>query len=243
MNWLIPLNQKSTSGAFNVNFLVEENGIYISDNHRTALWCWMQHLKPNQDIALFHIDRHYDTFPLHGPYAAQFPGVFNLNSLKDYLGLTVKSNNQNSPLIRWDNYLSYFISDSALQNHIAAIYFATHKDGTYPNNPFQHCFENVEPYELLEDLESAINNHEKIIINIDLDYFFTDKDEKYFRFIDTKFIQNLFKILNEGMKTKKITCMTICLSPECCGDQNGNWSNSESVLQIAKTELGLNFIL
>ncbi|MEP8763463.1 hypothetical protein ABKV64_23195, partial (plasmid) [Enterobacter roggenkampii] len=114
---------------------------------------------------------------------------------------------------------------------------------TFPNNPFQHCFENVEPYELLEDLESAINNHEKIIINIDLDYFFTDNDEKYFRFIDTKFIQNLFKILNEGMKTKKITCMTICLSPECCGDQNGNWSNSESVLQIAKTELGLNFIL
>ncbi|HBV8720883.1 MULTISPECIES: UPF0489 family protein [Citrobacter freundii complex] len=243
MNWLIHLKQKGTSGAFNVNFVVEDNGIYISDNHRIALWCWMQHLKPNQNIALFHIDRHYDTGTLNAPYSGMFPGVFNLKTLEEYLALEVQVNKQKTPLIRWDNYLSFFISDSALQNHIECIYLATHKDGSYPNNPFDHCFSDVEPYELLDDLEGAINNHQKIIVNIDLDYFFTGEHGDYFKFIDDKFITKLFKIVKAGLDSRKISCLTVCLSPECCGDLNGSWSNSESVLEIAKTELGINFTL
>lgn len=31
------------------------------DNHLAALWCWGQHLEPNQHFGLFHIDAHYDT--------------------------------------------------------------------------------------------------------------------------------------------------------------------------------------
>lgn len=243
MNWLIPLTKRAPSWAFNVNFLLEDNNIYISDNHRTALWCWMQHLKPNQNIALFHIDRHYDTGPLNAPYTGIFPGVFNLKSLRDYLDLETLVNRQKTPLIRWDNYLSFFICDSSLQNHVDCIYLATHKDGKYPSNPFQHCFSDVEPYGLLENLESAIDNHEKIIINIDLDYFFTGDYEHYLKFIDDAFIKKLFSVVKAGIDKEKVTCLTICLSPECCGDLNGSWINSEYVLDIAKKELGLSFIL
>ncbi|MDM6719585.1 UPF0489 family protein [Escherichia coli] len=239
MNWLIPLTQKGSSGAYKLNFLVQDNNVYISDNHRIALWCWMQHLKLNSNIALFHIDRHYDTFPLRTSYISAFPGVFNLKSHQHYLDLEATVGKNNTPLIRWDNYLSFFISDAALQNHIECIYLATHKDGTYPENPFKHCFSDIEPYKLLESLDSAIDNHERIIINIDLDYFFTDKSDLYFQFIDNEFATQLFKLVKSGIDSNKIACLTICLSPECCG----GWSNSEHILDIAKKELKINFTL
>ncbi|MCW9608829.1 peptide arginase family protein [Klebsiella oxytoca] len=240
MNWLIPLTKKGSSGAYNLNFLIQDKDIYISDNHRIALWCWMQKLKPGNDIALFHIDRHYDTLPLHTPYKNAFPGVFNLKSHQEYLELKTLVYREETPLIRWDNYLSFFISDDTIKNNIESIYFATHKDGAYPDNPFEHCFTEVEPYELLEDLDSAIDNHKKIIINIDLDYFFTNKSEKaYFQFLDDEYITELFKIVKTGINKNKITCLTICLSPECCG----GWSNSEHILDIAKKELGIDFTL
>ncbi|EEQ1710390.1 hypothetical protein AB2X58_004280 [Escherichia coli] len=241
MKLLIPLTQKGPSLAYNLNFLAQDGNIYISDNHRIALWCWMQHLQPDKNIALFHIDRHYDALNLYEPYISKFPGVFNLKSYLDYLSLEVTVGGNKTPLIRWDNYLSFFISDDALQNHIECIYLATHNDGTYPQNPFNHCFRDIEPYELLENLDSAIDNHEKIIINIDLDYFFTG--EHYLKFIDDAFIKELFKTVRAGIDKNKIACLTICLSPECCGDTNGSWSNSEYVLDIAKKELGINLTL
>ncbi|MBJ8732403.1 hypothetical protein I5372_14180 [Citrobacter freundii] len=243
MKWLIPLVQKKSSWAFNLNFLAQDGNVYISDNHRIALWCWMQHLQPDSDIALFHIDRHYDTLTLHDPYRSTFPGVFNLKSYRDYLDLEVTVGGKKTPLIQWDNYLSFFISDDALQNHIECIYLATHKDGTYPENPFKHCFSDVEPYELIECLDSAIDIHNKIIINIDLDYFFTGGHGHYLKFIDDAFIKKLFKTVRTGIDQNKIACLTICLSPECCGDTNGSWINSEYVLDIAKKELGINLTL
>ncbi|EPE3083895.1 TPA: UPF0489 family protein [Morganella morganii] len=239
MNWLIPLNGKSPSGAYKVNFLVQDDKIYISDNHRVALWCWMQHLTQDCNIALFHIDRHYDTLPLTSNYIDEFPGVFNLQSLTDYLNLKININSQTTPLIRWDNYLSFFISDSTINSCIQCIYLATHKDGTFPKNPLVHNIKQVEPYELLADLEGTLSNHDRTIINIDLDYFFTDKSGNFFQFIDSKFIIELFKLIKSGLDNNEIECLTICLSPECCG----SWYNSEKILEIAKKELDINFTL
>ena len=30
------------------------------DNHRAAMWCWLQHVDPGQPHSLFDMDRHYD---------------------------------------------------------------------------------------------------------------------------------------------------------------------------------------
>lgn len=243
MNWLVPLTQKGSSGAYNLNFLIQDDNVYISDNHRVALWCWMQHLKPDSNIALFHIDRHYDTLPLDAPNTRAFPGVFNLKSLQYYLDLKSPVGREKTPLIRWDNYLSFFISDDALRDYVECIYLATHKDGTPPKKTHHHNFKDIQPYELLEELDSAIDNHKKIIVNIDLDYFFTGDHDNYLRFIDDSFIKELFKIVKTGIDKKKIACLTICLSPECCGDSKGSWINSEYILDIAKKELGISFNL
>lgn len=142
MNWLIPLVNKGSSGAFTVNFLLQKNNIYFSDNHRTALWCWMQHLNKGENVAVFHIDRHYDTLHLSSSpaYTAAFPGVFNLGSINNYLSLNVSIGRNKSPLIRWDNYLSFFISSTELQNNINCIYLATHRDGSYPEKSAQPLF-------------------------------------------------------------------------------------------------------
>ncbi|MEJ5115005.1 UPF0489 family protein [Erwinia billingiae] len=171
MKWLIPLVDKGSSGAFIVNFLLQEKNIYFSDNHRTALWCWMQHLNEGENVAVFHIDRHYDTLHLSpsSPYTVAFPGAFNLGSIENYLSLNASIGTTKTPLIRWDNYLSFFISETKLKNNISCIYLATHRDGSYPNNPHNHLFENVEPYNLLEEFDSALEHHEKLIINVDLD--------------------------------------------------------------------------
>lgn len=239
MEWLINLIKKGSSNAYNVNFVVKDNNIYISDNHRTALWCWMQHLTLNDSIAVFHIDRHYDTLNLNEAYIKEFPGLFNLKGIKDYLDLNVIIGRDKTPLIRWDNYLSYFIVAGELKNNIECIYLATHKEGDKPQNPHGHCIKNVEMYELLRGLNDAIDNHEKLIVNIDIDYFFTSHQENYFRFIDDALISELFKLVKYGIDNNKITCLTMCLSPECCGGGDGNWSNSEQVLEIATRELGI----
>lgn len=239
MSWLIPFVKRSSSFAYNVNFLFHDKNVYFSDNHRTALWCWMKHLNKGENVALFHIDRHYDTLTLGPDYINSFPGVFNLGSIKDYLDLKATIGKSQYPLIRWDNYLSFFIAENQIKNNIDCIYLATHKDGTYPENPHGHHIEEIEIYELLNDIDSSFENHEKIILNVDLDYFFTDKHENYIQLIDNQFISELFKRIKNQIDIGKIICLTICLSPECCG----GWNNAEHVLDIVKRELNINFTL
>lgn len=48
------------SGAVNVNFVFNENNIYISDNHLCALWGWLQQCSPNEEYSFIHIDHHKD---------------------------------------------------------------------------------------------------------------------------------------------------------------------------------------
>lgn len=242
MNELIPLKNKGSSLMWTVNFLFEEKNIYFSDNHRTALWCWMQHLKHSESVAVFHIDRHFDTINLSPEYVNNFPGSFNLGSITNYLNLTVKLGNESYPLITWDNYLSFFISDKTTQNNINCIYLATHGDGDYPENPYNHSIQESSYQKLIINMMSAFDNHEKTIVNIDLDYFFIDDPQtpgKYIKSLDDCYIENLFKTVKNGLDRNKILCLTICLSPECCG----GWQEAEHALDIAKKELGINFTL
>lgn len=91
----------------------------------------------------------------------------------------------------------------------------------------------------MEELDSSLEHHDKLIVNIDLDYFFTNDSEEYFQLIDDEFITKFFIKVKSGITNKKITCLTICLSPECCG----GWKEAERILNIAKKELGTDFSL
>jgi len=43
-----------------LSFLWQEDKIYIMDNHRAALWCWIHSIRPNIKYSIFHIDAHHD---------------------------------------------------------------------------------------------------------------------------------------------------------------------------------------
>jgi len=56
MEEIIPFKSKNSSFAFNTNLLVKEGNNYLMDNHRMALWCWIQELDLNKVYAMVHIE-------------------------------------------------------------------------------------------------------------------------------------------------------------------------------------------
>ena len=44
--WLVPFKGRNRSLSFDQNFLWRKDNIFIMDNHRAALWCWLQHMSP-----------------------------------------------------------------------------------------------------------------------------------------------------------------------------------------------------
>jgi len=56
--WLVDFKGRKSSGVYNQNFLWRSGSVYVMDNHRAAMWCWLQHVDPNHPHAILHIDRH-----------------------------------------------------------------------------------------------------------------------------------------------------------------------------------------
>jgi hypothetical protein len=105
--WLVPFKGRNASGAFNQNFLWRTGNLYIMDNHRAALWCWLQHVNPKQHHSLFHIDRHYDALTSRlDTCLANLPADWSLG-VDEYLARTVEHQDiiEPLPLFSWDNYL------------------------------------------------------------------------------------------------------------------------------------------
>ena len=108
-NWLIPFKGRNHSGAYTQNFLWQQDSIYIMDNHRAALWCWLQHIKKDEKYSLFHIDRHYDTLNSRmKEWLGVLPDLTKL-SINEYLELKYLCEGTEANIIRYDNYLSIFL--------------------------------------------------------------------------------------------------------------------------------------
>ncbi len=104
--WIQTFKGRNHSWAIDVNFLWNTENIYIMDNHRAALWCWLQHIKPNSKFGLFHIDAHYDAAAtIIDDEIKNLPDLTRIE-FNDYLGISFKNKTgKKCPLIRWDNYL------------------------------------------------------------------------------------------------------------------------------------------
>ena len=59
--WIVPFTGRNHSGATEQNSLCRSGNVYVMDNHRAALWCWLQELDLSKPHSLIHIDRHTDT--------------------------------------------------------------------------------------------------------------------------------------------------------------------------------------
>lgn len=222
--WLVPFSERNNSEEFTQNFLWKSKNIYIMDNHRAALWCWIQHMEIEEVVSICHIDKHTDTLRSQLPYWMKLlPSDLSSISINDYLRLTYtnpNTPNYATPLFSWDNYLSIFLEKYSEQINFCA--FATHGIGDKPN--FRDVTTLNNEY-LPEELEKLFSKSDQPwLINLDLDFFFHKPDgEHYENKYSDSFAREIFFRIKQLNDTGNAKAITVALSPECCG----GWRNSE----------------
>lgn len=208
------------------------------DNHRASLWCWLQHLKAGGKHGLFHIDAHYDAAAtISNKQISTLPDLSSI-SFQDYLNISTPGWDGSAvPLIRWDNYLYLF--ESTHRDQIADFFVATHEIGTPP--PESTHWEEIHMSRLPEMFADFLSDYggDGWILNIDLDYFFSRQPQDYARVQSEYYIGEIFRAVKQVVDSGRLACLTICLSPECCG----GWKPAEELCYELCDELGINFRL
>lgn len=234
-NWLIPLTKYDGSMWFDVNFLWNHDNIFISDNHRIALWCWFQRINENEKYNLFHIDAHYDALSANlKKWVNSTPDLYKI-PLEDYLSFQCTlEKGCSSRLFRYDNYLAIFINK--YRHMINECVWATQKIGDIP------CIyskeKEIAPWELTNFINYNLSTDDiSWILNIDLDYFFkkipNGNEETYTLIFSDEYIKSIFKSIQNNLKNIKV--LTIALSPEHCG----NWENARKLCNQVSNYLEL----
>lgn len=235
MNWIVPFVERGNSGAFNQNFLYQSNNVYVMDNHRAALWCWLDFYKNNiEEVSVFHLDRHSDTLQSNlDSWISQAisPTHVGVMDIQTYLN-TADAGYPSSKLFRWDNYLSIFLG--IYQSDVLRCKYSFY-EGDAINHPNSV---RKEPWDIPENLSHWLSSG-KWILNIDLDYFFHKVDSTYKQMYSDEYLLDLFSEVATIAKRNSEVVVTICFSPECCG----GWRNSEKVWNIAESRLNTGLIL
>lgn len=60
LHHITPFKGFNSSGSQNLNLLMADSHIYLMDNHRAALWAWLQHIDLSKKYNLLHVDAHDD---------------------------------------------------------------------------------------------------------------------------------------------------------------------------------------
>lgn len=231
--WILPFKGRNYSGAFDQNFVYKCKNVYIMDNHRAALWCWMQEMRETRKYNLMHIDMHTDTLYSNIEQWKQLcPELRNI-SLELYLDYNYKHPiNGTTRIFQWDNYLSIF-----LEKHgqiLSKCYFATHGEGDAPRHA---NIEIVDHWDLPGNIAYWMkSNSDPFIVNIDLDYFVYQKKngDRSVLFSD-QYILDLFDAIRKELNN--ICVLTMSLSPEC----TGGWPMAEELCAVACEVLGIKF--
>lgn len=227
MNWIIPFKGRNSSGVFNQNFLFQKDNIYVMDNHRAAMWCWLDFYKSNiKDVGVFHLDRHNDSLQSNlESWVLQASGpphvdTMDINSYLDVIDL----GNPGCKLFRWDNYLSIFLD--LYKTEITYCYFSSYEgDPINHSNPLEK-----KPWDFHENL-SVWFSKGKWIINIDLDYFFYEVNGSCKQMYSNEYLHGFFSEVANIANRKSEVVVTVCFSPECCG----GWENSEKIWGVAES--------
>lgn len=253
----LPKDFKSGSSFFdNVVFLwkSDELPVYVSDNHLTAAWCWMQECEKGEAYNFMHIDRHSD---LKGCGHPEILDSLKINSklpFEEYRALSYNNGNA-YPFFQWDNYIRAC-------HHIFPEWFNTNY--FYVHEPL-YADENLWGYQsfpykkrnsinVREDISQFIEEiseymgdgpegdmwNKPWIVNLDLDFFW---DDNKIRIFDTQFICDFARRLKRALGNIKV--LTIALSPECVGGESlqQKWENAIDVLNIFNKELDLSISL
>jgi hypothetical protein len=229
--WLYKKEILSESECCNLNFLYNKDKFFIMDNHLAAAWCWQQKIFANRKYNLFHIDRHYDLLDNVGDQIIeQYRDKLSGSLIEDYINLKLENNP--SPLLRFDNYLQVF--RRLYPKLIKSYYFATHDDGDYLDTIKSY---KPEIWDLQENISYWISKENEFqwILNLDLDYFFTDRKEINYQFLTDEYINAICIEIENSIS--KIDVITIALSPEFC---NG-WNSAFRIMDIISNYFHLDF--
>lgn len=201
------------------------------DNHRAAMWCWLQEIGNRSDLRIVHVDEHYDT-------AGSNVDQWNLDTtnvgkldLNEYLSIGYKDPAISVPAIRWDNYLSNFLE--IYEDRIVDLWCATHRVGTKPKG----FIEEIEARDLPQMLENAIEGENPVILNLDLDFFFFRFDDGYRPLYSDNFVAEVFDLVSRALNSDNVCVVTVALSPECCG----GWEPAAELAERLCRTVGLQF--
>ncbi|WP_321402167.1 UPF0489 family protein [Maridesulfovibrio sp.] len=231
--WIVDFQGRNHSTAIKLNFLWKQDNIFFMDNHRAALWCWLESLKKNEKLNLFHVDRHFDALFSKQDYS-HFPHEnFERFGISEYLECGYDNDFfAVTPLFRWDNYLGLFIEKYG--ERIENWAFATHGKGTTPHAVRYAAYEPWEFPAALGGLEGDW------IFNLDLDYFFGRMaDGKMDRLFTDEYIRGWGAELRKGLARGAIKTLTVSLSPECAA----GWAGAEAALAVLNEGLEIDFSL
>ena len=234
MSWIYKKKLLEESGCCNVNFLFNDDKVYIMDNHLCAIWCWEQKINPELKYGLFHIDRHYDLlYNLSDDFLVQNRGRISGNNFNEFL-LCVDIDTARK--LRYDNYIDAFCR--LHPNLITYVYYVTHEDG---NNEINTSLEHIEKHkpslwDLPTNISYWINDCREVdrwILNLDIDFFFQDIGfgNAECQFLTNKYISRVCQEIK--VSYPKIDVITIALSPEFCG----GWGNAFHVIKQINREL------
>ncbi|OEU70716.1 MAG: hypothetical protein BA863_14615 [Desulfovibrio sp. S3730MH75] len=232
-NWIVDFQGRNHSMAIKLNFLWNDKNIFIMDNHRAALWCWIQSLKDGQSLKVFHVDRHFDALFSAQDYS-HFPhDDFDSMDIEEYLACGYDNDFFSvTPLFRWDNYLGLFIEKYCAQ--ISEWAFATHGKGAAPKDISYAVYEPWEFPSAIGDLKG------KWIFNLDLDYFFGRMANGHMdRLFTDVYISDFAKELRTALDLGIIEVLTVSLSPECAA----GWAGAEKALELLTEGLKIDFCL
>lgn len=219
--WILKNEILGESGTYDTNFLFNQGKFYIMDNHLAAAWCWMQKVNLENEVGFFHIDRHYDLLNnLSEEYITEQRRYFT-GTFEEYMQVK-DTTTGDYPAVRFDNYIDIF--RKLFPNVINKYYFATHDDGTYLDEIDSY---KPEIWELQDNISYWLERDaSKWIVNIDLDYFFHERECIEFQMLTDEYIIQICKEIEKSID--KIDVVTIALSPNFCG----GWKNSFKALKV-----------
>lgn len=195
--------------------------IYVMDNHRLALWCWEQEYAKGSysKVHLIHVDRHWD-----GKSCFNIPsGIVPVQNMTISLYQNQKNSLGNNKLFLWDNYIDYFKQKHSSINI---------KDFSNDNKSIRN-WKSIKNY--FDNL--AVNTDEFLIINLDIDAFFTPRGKRLNKGLE-KLCEILWKIKTCLRKYPSKIVITIAFSQTCCyGDKTLNKLVPE--MKLIERELNL----
>ena len=127
------------------------------------------------------------------------------------------------------------------KHRLGHVYFATHHDGDEPDLP-EGLWCDVEPWKLPQYFDFWLEQSDKWVVNIGLDYFFCDaEDGGCIRFLSEDHVP-LCVAIKKNLDSGRIKVLTLCLAPDE-GGHSGGWTTAEALCAEFCKHLGVSFSL